>query len=195
MNATPQIYSNRSSPDTLWTIGHSTRSIEEFITLLQTSDIGVLADVRHYPGSRKYPHFNVDPLQQALHDAGIGYEAFTELGGRRKPLPDSPNTGWRHEAFRGYADYMQTDAFHAGIKRLRAIACAHRTAIMCAEAVWWRCHRGLIADWFKLHGARVLHILGSGTPREHPYTAAARIVDGQLDYSADQSSLSIPSGT
>lgn len=191
MNVTLQSDPDRLWPDTLWTIGHSTRSIEEFITLLQTNHIDVLADVRHYPGSRKYPHFNVEPLQHALHNAGIGYEAFTELGGRRKPLPDSPNTGWRHEAFRGYADYMQTDAFHAGIERLETIACARRTAIMCAEAVWWRCHRGLIADWFKSHGTRVLHIMGSSTPREHPYTAAARIVDGRLDYSADQGELSM----
>ncbi|MGH8398055.1 MAG: DUF488 family protein [Gammaproteobacteria bacterium] len=191
MNVTPQTNLDRSWPDTLWTIGHSTRSIEEFIALLAGNHIQVLADVRHYPGSRKYPHFNVEPLQHALREAGIGYEAVTELGGRRKARPDSPNTGWRHEAFRGYADYMQTDAFRAGIERLSVIACAHRTTIMCAEAVWWRCHRGLIADWFKLHGTHVLHIMGPSAAREHPYTSAARIVDGRLDYSADQGELPI----
>lgn len=150
-------------PETLWTIGHSTRTIEEFIALLQSNDIEVLADVRHYPGSRKYPHFNVESLRETVQDAGIDYESFTELGGRRKVLPDSPNTGWRHPAFRGYADYMGTPEFQEGIERLKAIACAHRTAIMCAEAVWWRCHRGLISDVFKLHGTQVLHIMEVGS--------------------------------
>ncbi|MGH8113449.1 MAG: DUF488 family protein [Rhodanobacteraceae bacterium] len=179
-------------PETLWTIGHSTRTGEEFIALLQANDIEVLADVRHFPGSRRYPHFNAEPLRKALQNARIGYEPFTELGGRRNVLPDSPNTGWRHTAFRGYADYTASPAFQDGIERLKAVACAHRTAIMCAEAVWWRCHRGLISDQFKLHGTRVLHIMGPGAPREHPYTSAARIVDGKLDYSADQRDLSMP---
>ena len=176
-------------PETLWTIGHSTRELDEFIALLRENHIETLADVRHFPGSRKYPHFNVDPLRLALHDAGIDYEPFTELGGRRKVRPDSPNTAWRHPAFRGYADYMQTDGFRAGIERLKGLAIAKRTAIMCAEAVWWRCHRGLISDVFKLHGTRVLHITGPGSPHEHPYTSAARIVDGRLDYSGDQHEL------
>ena len=178
-------------PATLWTIGHSTRPLDEFVALLKDNAIEVLGDVRHYPGSRKYPHFNVEPLRVALHDADIDYAPFTELGGRRKVLPDSPNSGWRHPAFRGYADYMQTDAFHAGIERLKGIASRQNTAIMCSEAVWWRCHRGLIADVFKLNGSRVLHIMGSGAPKEHPYTAAARITDGRLDYSGDQHELPI----
>jgi uncharacterized protein (DUF488 family) len=176
-------------PATLWTIGHSTRSLAEFVALLKDNAIEVLADVRHFPGSRKYPHFNVEPLQHGLRDAGIRYEAFTELGGRRKVQPDSPNTAWRHPAFRGYADYMQTEAFHAGIERLKALASKQRTAIMCSEAVWWRCHRGLISDLFKLHGTRVLHIMGPASPAEHPYTSAARVVDGHLDYSGDQHQL------
>ena len=176
-------------PETLWTIGHSTRSLDEFIASLKDNQIEVLTDVRHYPGSRKYPHFNVEPLQRGLHDAGIRYEAFTELGGRRKVQPDSPNMAWRHPAFRGYADYMQTDAFHAGIERLKALASEQRTAIMCSEAVWWRCHRGLISDVFKLNGTRVLHIMGPGAPSEHPYTSAAQVADGHLDYSGDQHQL------
>jgi uncharacterized protein (DUF488 family) len=176
-------------PETLWTIGHSTRSLDEFVVLLKANHIETLADVRHYPGSRKYPHFNVEPLRHALHEARIGYEPFTELGGRRKARPDSPNAAWRHPAFRGYADYMQTQPFQHGIERLKALASKRRTAIMCAEAVWWRCHRGLIADVFKLHGTRVLHITGSGPPDEHPYTSAARVVDGRLDYSGDQREL------
>lgn len=179
-------------PETLWTIGHSTRSLEDFLALLQGNSIETLADVRHFPGSRKYPHFNVENLRPALRAAGIAYESFTDLGGRRKVDPDSPNTAWRHPAFRGYADYMDTDAFREGIERLKAVARAHRTAIMCAEAVWWRCHRGLISDVFKLHGTCVLHIMGPGKPREHPWTSAARVVDGRLDYSGDQQELPIP---
>ena len=176
-------------PETLWTIGHSTRDSDEFIALLTGNRIEALADVRHFPGSRKYPQFNVEPLREALHAAGIAYEPFTELGGRRKVMPDSPNTAWRHPAFRGYADYMQTDAFRAGIERLKLLANHHRTAIMCAEAVWWRCHRGLISDVFKLHGSHVLHITGPARPGEHPYTSAAHIVEDRLDYSADQHEL------
>jgi uncharacterized protein (DUF488 family) len=176
-------------PSALWTIGHSTRSLDEFIGLLTGNGIEVLADVRHFPGSRKYPHFNVEPLRDAVRAAGIGYEPFTELGGRRKVQPDSPNTAWRHPAFRGYADYMQTEPFRAGIERLKALAARKRTAIMCAEAVWWRCHRGLVSDVFKLNGTQVLHIMGPGAPREHPYTSAAHVVDGRLDYSADQHQL------
>jgi uncharacterized protein (DUF488 family) len=179
-------------PETLWTIGHSTRSLDEFVALLEENAIAVLADVRHFPGSRKYPHFNVEPLQRRLLDAGVRYEAFTELGGRRKVLPDSPNTAWRHPAFRGYADYMQTGAFHEGIERLKALASTQRTAIMCSEAVWWRCHRGLISDVFKLHGTRVLHIMGPASPPEHPYTSAAHVVDGSLDYSGNQHQLPLP---
>ncbi|HEX5961072.1 MAG TPA: DUF488 domain-containing protein [Rhodanobacteraceae bacterium] len=176
-------------PETLWTIGHSTRSLGEFLALLQENGIEALADVRHFPGSRKYPHFNVEPLRRALGEAGMAYAPFTELGGRRKLRPDSPNTAWRHPAFRGYADYMETAAFHEGIERLKRLATTQRTAIMCAEAVWWRCHRGLVSDVFKLHGTRVLHITGPGTPHEHPYTSAARIVDGRLDYTGGQPDL------
>lgn len=184
--------SEGSWPETLWTIGHSKRNLDEFIALLKDNRIEVLADVRHFPGSRKYPHFNVEPLREGLHDAGVRYESFIELGGRRKVQPNSPNTAWRLPVFRGYADYMHTKEFHDGIERLKALATKQRTAIMCSEAVWWRCHRGLISDVFKLHGTRVLHILGPASPAEHPYTSAARVVDGHLDYSGDQHQLSLP---
>ncbi|MGH8146402.1 MAG: DUF488 family protein [Rhodanobacteraceae bacterium] len=183
--------SDAAWPETLWTIGHSTRAIEEFIGLLKDNGIEALADVRHFPGSRKYPQFNVEPLRELLRESAVAYEPFTELGGRRKVLPDSPNTAWRLPAFRGYADYMGTQAFHEGIERLKALANRKRTAIMCAEAVWWRCHRGLISDVFKLHGTRVFHIMGPGAPHEHPYTSAAHVVEGHLDYSGDQHELPI----
>lgn len=188
---TPPANSRHSTawPETLWTIGHSTRDLDEFIGLLLGNDIEVLADVRHFPGSRKYPHFNAEPLRKTIRDADISYEPFTELGGRRKVHPDSPNTAWRLPAFRGYADYMQTADFRAGIERLKELANRKRTAIMCAEAVWWRCHRGLISDVFKLNGARVLHITGSGEPREHPYTSAAHVENGKLDYASPQGEL------
>jgi len=171
-------------PETIWTIGHSTRSAAEFLALLTGNDVEALADVRRFPGSRKYPHFNVEPLVRTLGEAGIRYVPFPELGGRRKPLPDSRNTAWRNDAFRGYADYMQTREFAVGIERLSALASAKRTAIMCSEAVWWRCHRGLLADWFKAHGVRVLHILDTRHVVEHPWTSAAHVVKGELDYRA-----------
>src|SRR5690348_13314364 len=169
-------------PETIWTIGHSTRSAEEFLALLARNKIEALADVRRFPGSRKYPHFNVESLAHTLRGAGIEYAPFPELGGRRKPRPDSPNTAWRNDAFRGYADYMQTPEFVLGIERLSALARRKRTAIMCSEAVWWRCHRGLIADWLKVRGVRVLHIMDASHTVEHPYTSAAQVKDGELDY-------------
>src|SRR6185437_12005073 len=125
----------------IWTIGHSTRTLEEFIDLLRENQIEIVVDVRHFPGSRRYPHFNQSALMRTLPAAGIGYEHLVELGGRRRARPDSHNLIWRNASFRGYADYMETQPFHDGIARLLAIAAAKRTAIMCSEAVWWRCHR------------------------------------------------------
>ena len=169
----------------IWTLGHSTRSIEDFLALLRSQEIAALADVRQFPGSRRYPHFGREQLSDSLARAGIEYVHFSELGGRRKALPDSPNTAWRNEAFRGYADYMMTDAFRAGIQRLLELACRKRTAIMCAEALWWRCHRSLISDYLKAAGHTVIHILGDGKTEEHPFTSAATIVGGKLSYSGD----------
>ena len=167
-----------------WTIGHSSRPLEEFIALLQSHGIERVADVRRYAGSRAHPHFNPDALAASLEDVGIAYTPFPELGGRRAPRADSPNTVWRNAAFRGYADYMATPAFHAGLQRFIGAARERRSSLMCAEAVWWRCHRGLIADALKADGIPVLHIMGIGRATEHPYTAAARIVDGRLEYGA-----------
>jgi uncharacterized protein (DUF488 family) len=119
-----------------WTVGHSTRPIEEFIQALNSFDIKVLVDVRSFPGSRRYPHFNREQLSASLPAAGIEYQHLPELGGRRRALPDSNNMAWRNKMFRGYADYMETDAFQEGIRRLLEVARERRTAIMCAEAVW-----------------------------------------------------------
>ena len=125
----------------LWTVGHSTRSLDQFLELLAAHDIEVVADVRRYPGSRRWPHFAREPLAESLAVRGLGYEWFPELGGRRAPHADSANTAWRSAAFRGYADYMATEPFAEGLARLADLGCGLRTAIMCAEAVWWRCHR------------------------------------------------------
>lgn len=170
---------------TIWTIGHSTRSREEFLALLRGEDIQLLVDVRRFPGSRKYPHFNEEELTTTLAEAGIGYRLMQDLGGRRKPRPESPNTAWRNASFRAYADYMEMSEFQAAIDELLREAAARRTAIMCSEAVWWRCHRSLIADYLKVRGVQVLHILSPTKTEPHPYTSAASIVAGQLSYAAE----------
>jgi uncharacterized protein (DUF488 family) len=170
----------------IWTIGHSTRTIDEFISLLKENGIKLLSDVRTWPGSRRYPQFNKEVLAESLNGHGIRYEHFPELGGKRKPNPDSRNTAWRNASFRGYADYMETEQFHTGVERLLDVATeAGSTAIMCAEAVWWRCHRSLIADYVKARGVEVIHILAANKVEPHPYTSAARIVDGILNYASD----------
>ena len=167
----------------MWTIGHSTRTIDDFISLLKENQIKLLADVRAWPGSRRYPQFNKEALAESLSAHGIRYEHFLELGGRRRPRSDSKNTAWRNASFRGYADYMETEEFHKGVERLRGLAReAGRVAIMCAEAVWWRCHRSLISDYLKVRGIEVMHILDANKIEPHPYTSAARIVDGELSY-------------
>ena len=145
----------------------------------------MLADVRLLPGSKRYPHFNNDALAHSLGEHGIRYEHFRELGGRRKPRVDSQNTAWRNDAFRGYADYMETAQFVDGIARLLALAEeVGPTAIMCAEAVWWRCHRGLVSDYLKARGIEVLHIVEANKAAPHPWTSAATIVQGRLSYTA-----------
>jgi uncharacterized protein (DUF488 family) len=169
---------------TLWTIGHSTHSADAFIGILRAHQIEALADVRAMPGSRRYPHFNREVLADALAKATIAYVHCPDLGGRRKPRPDSANTAWRNEAFRGYADYMETGEFQRAIDDLANLAAQKRTAIMCAEAVWWQCHRALIADWLKVRGVEVLHILSENKVEPHPFTSAAQISDGRLSYRA-----------
>lgn len=167
---------------TLWTIGHSTRPLQEFLDLLRAAQIELLADVRRFPASRTYPQFNATTLARALTGAGVRYRAYTELGGRRAPRPGSSNTRWRNASFRGYADYMETEAFEDAFSRLVEEAGEARTAIMCAEAPWWRCHRALIADALKARGIEVLHIMTQAKVVLHPYTSAASVVGGKLYY-------------
>ncbi len=167
---------------TIWTIGHSTRSLEEFVAMLHSFNIESIADIRSYPGSRKFPQFNKEALEISLPQHNIQYVHIKELGGRRKADPDSKNTAWRHVAFRSYADYMETPAFKDGIKTLEEIAVKQKTAYMCSEAVWWRCHRSMVSDYLKLHGWKVIHIMGMEKATEHPYTSPARIVNNELNY-------------
>jgi len=166
----------------VWTVGHSTRSAEEFNEILAAHHIEALIDVRSFPGSRRYPQFNKQQLASALSANGIGYFHLPELGGRRQTRRDSRNTAWKNQSFRGYADHMETEEFRHGIERLLEIAGEKRAAIMCAEVLWWRCHRSLISDFLKARGIEVLHILDATHDEPHPYTSAARIVDGELSY-------------
>ncbi len=170
----------------VWTIGHSIHPLEEFIEMLKSFQIEVLVDVRSFPGSRKVPHFNKENLKISMPQVGIRYIHIKNLGGRRKVQLDSKNTSWRHLAFRGYADYMETDAFREGIDELKQIALSKRTAYMCSEAVWWRCHRSMISDYLKSEGWKVMHIMGVGKAEEHPYTQPARIVAGKLTYHPEE---------
>jgi len=169
----------------IWTIGHSTRTLDDFIAMLKSFYIRAVADVRSYPGSRRYPHFNKETLEISLAKDNIQYVHIKDLGGRRKPNPDSKNTVWRNEAFRGFADYMETNAFKNGIDQLQLLAYKQRTAYMCSEAVWWRCHRSMISDYLKSVGWTVMHIMDVGKAEEHPYTSTARIVNGELTYRKD----------
>lgn len=166
----------------IWTIGHSTRTFEEFLELLKIDDIQRLIDVRRYPGSRKFPQFNTDNLESSLPKNGIEYIHMEALGGRRKVSQDSKNTVWNHPSFRGYADYMETSEFEDAFKSLETLASEKRSAIMCSEAVWWRCHRSMISDQLKANGWIVIHIMGKNQHQEHPYTKPAIVKDGHLTY-------------
>lgn len=172
-------------PKTVWTIGHSTHSLEEFVAMLHSFNIELVVDIRSFPGSRKFPQFNKEALEVSLPENNIQYTHLKKLGGRRKVNPETKNTTWRNDAFRGYADYMETDSFAEGIKELTEIAQQQRTAYMCSEAVWWRCHRSMVSDYLKTKGWNVQHIMQIGKSSEHPYTQPARIVDGQLTYHAE----------
>lgn len=167
----------------IWTIGHSTRSLADFLKIVGSFQIEHVVDIRTLPGSRRYPHFNKELLSRSLEEAGILYTHFLELGGRRKPKMDSHNTAWRHPSFRGYADYMETSAFKEAIEKLERIALKERTAYMCSEATWWKCHRSLVSDYLKIAGWTVNHIMDSGKSTIHPFTSPARAAQGKLFYS------------
>jgi uncharacterized protein (DUF488 family) len=173
-------------PTNLWTIGHSTLPIVTFIAHLAAHRIETLADVRRHAGSRRHPQFNPEALASTLAQNGIRYVPMSVLGGRRRPRPDSRNTNWRNESFRGYADYMETPAFASALAGLAREASDARCAIMCAEALWWRCHRSLIADAFRACGTQVWNIGGDGEASEHPFTSAARVAHGDLTYGSGE---------
>jgi uncharacterized protein (DUF488 family) len=170
---------------TVWTIGHSTHSFEAFVRLLAMHDISLLADIRTVPKSRRHPHFNAQALAQSLPGHGVTYVELPRLGGWRRAAPDSPNGAWRNLSFRGYADYAMGDDFAEGLAQLRELAAAQATAMMCAEALWWRCHRRLVADRLVLAGDTVCHIGADARTSAHQLTEFAALnPDGEVTYPA-----------
>jgi uncharacterized protein (DUF488 family) len=170
------------TPPPILTIGHSTRAIETFLELLRAHGVKRLVDVRTIPRSRYNPQFHSDALAATLGDCGIGYTSMKELGGLRHARSDSPNTGWRNLSFRGYADYMQTPESAAGLAALIELARTQKTAIMCAEAVPWRCHRSLIADALLVRGCAVAHIMSASEAQPHSLTSFARVRGERIIY-------------
>jgi uncharacterized protein (DUF488 family) len=173
----------------VFTVGHSTRSEVELLAVLAPVGVSAIADVRAFPSSRRHPQFNAGALSSWLPEAGIQYVHLPELGGRRRPVQGSVNSGWREPAFQGYADHMASAEFAAGLARVIGLARDAPTAIMCAEAVWWRCHRRLIADALTVRGWEVVHLGAGGRPTIHELPAFAVVEDGRLSYPPTQSSL------
>ena len=171
---------NDSGP--LFTIGHSTHTADHFLGLLRLHSIAQLVDVRTVPKSRRHPQFNGDALDNFLRVEGISYRHFPSLGGLRKPRPNSVNTAWQHPGFRGYADHMETPEFRQGVQDLLVLAQHGVTVVMCAEAVWWQCHRQLLADAVLAHGVPVRHILGTSEPKAHRMSEFARISGSEVSY-------------
>lgn len=171
----------------IYTIGHSTRTLDELVSLLRDHGVTRLADIRRYPGSRRYPHFSRESLEHSLPEAGIAYEHFEDLGGRRRAAKDSPNAAWENEQFRAYADYMGTAPFHAAVDRL--LAGSQPTAVMCAEAVPWRCHRNLLSDELVRRGIEVMHIIAAGPAQLHTLHRMARIEADRVVYPAPQATM------
>ena len=169
---------------TVWTIGHSTRTAEEFIDVLAAHEIEAVVDVRRFPGSRRLPQFGSAALEGSLRDAGVSYQWIEALGGRRRPDPASPNDAWENEAFRGSADHTESEEFAEGLFELLMIANGRRTAIMCAELLWWRCHRRIIADVLVALGYEVRHIQDASASALHELAPPARVVDGVLTYTS-----------
>ncbi|HTH79369.1 MAG TPA: DUF488 domain-containing protein [Ramlibacter sp.] len=171
-------------PVEFWTIGHSNRTAAGFESVLRAHGIEVIADVRRHPGSRTNPQFGSAQLADSLAAAGIGYVWLPRLGGRRRGESGPNQAGWRNPSFRAYAAYTLSDEFAQGLDELLCIGAGARTAIMCSELLWWRCHRALISDVLRFIGAKVIHLVGEGAGTPHPYTSPARIVDGELRYPA-----------
>lgn len=171
----------------IYTIGHSTRSLDELVALLRENGVTLLADIRRYPGSRRFPHFAGDSLAATLPASEIEYAHFADLGGRRSPSPRSPNGAWENPQFRAYADHMSTPLFQSTVDRLLALP--GTKTVMCAEAVPWRCHRNLLSDEFMRRGLEVIHILGPAATKVHELNPMARVVDGRVIYPPDQSSM------
>jgi uncharacterized protein (DUF488 family) len=168
------------------TIGHSTRTLEDFITLLQKYDVQKVVDIRTIPRSRHNPQFNREELPNSLKTVGIGYVHMSGLGGLRHSVPDSPNTGWRNLSFRGFADYMQKEEFEKSLQELIELAKTERLALMCAEAVPWRCHRSLIADALSVRGVQVKHILSLTSLRSHKITSWAKVNGTHITYPSEE---------
>jgi uncharacterized protein (DUF488 family) len=168
----------------IFSIGHGAKPIDELIATLRDADIRTLVDVRSAPGSRRHPQFGAKALGESLGDAGIVYVHLPGLGGRREPRDDSPHRAIRVAAFRGYADHMESEEFARDYERLTALARDSRTAFMCAETLWWRCHRRLIADRLTADGWTVTHLLAPGKNEPHKLWDVARILDGHLVYDA-----------
>ncbi|MEO5816796.1 MAG: DUF488 domain-containing protein [Gemmatimonadaceae bacterium] len=169
-------------PGVMWTIGHSTRSADEFLAVLMAYEIELVVDVRRFPGSRRLPQFDSATLADSLASRGIAYRWLVELGGRRKPDPASRNVAWTHPAFRAYADHVDTTEFASGLFELLMLAGGLRTVIMCAEVLWWRCHRRIIADVLTSIGIDVVDIETSTRATLHRLAPPARLVAGQLSY-------------
>jgi uncharacterized protein (DUF488 family) len=177
---------------TLFSVGHSTHPIETLAGLLKAQNIACLIDVRSYPSSRRWPQFNQTQLQQSLESAGVTYQWAKTLGGRRSSKrADSPHTAWEHPAFRAYADYAETPGFLAGLSDLMQQALEVRTAIMCSEGLWWRCHRRIISDYVTIRGLDVVHIMPNGNLVTHALPDFATIDDGRIIYDGGQQSLKL----
>ena len=186
MSDRPRVESGDWPVGTIFTIGHSTLPIDEFVAVLEAYGIARLVDVRTVPRSRHNPQFNADALAASLAERQIDYLAMPALGGLRRPRPDSANAGWRNDSFRGYADYMQTDAFREAVDQLARIGEEKRSAIMCAEAVPWRCHRSLVADALDVRGVPAVEILPDRSSRLHKLTPFARVEGGTITYPSEQ---------
>jgi len=166
----------------IWTIGHSTRPFNEFVEILQIYKIKMVIDIRHLPGSKKFPHFNKEYLEKMLPENGISYAHLPGLGGLRKVNKNSLNTSWRNLSFRAFADYMETPAFEGAILELLKIASEKASVLLCAELLWWRCHRSMVADYLKSKGIKVIHIFTKEKSEVHRYTSPARIITERLTY-------------